>query len=179
MAHTFPKRQEWSDKVLNAGTRGFNLLRDFEREMHSAYPGTSHLKFGYFSKSDLNSVFTMGWRNFKSDMFDVEDFNDAVGSKFGLQVDVHNNITYDENYIMIMDKTFREEVILPERKAAIDRLEASADEAATYVHPEDPEFNKMKDHAREISEKTSVKYKVPVKGTMGGDDDKPKQKANW
>jgi len=165
----FPKRQEWSDNVLNAGTRGFNLLRDFEREMHLAYPDTSHLKFGYFSDTDINHVHTMGWRHFKGDMFDVEDWNTAVGLRFGVRVDASNNIMHGENYIMIMDRGFRDEIILPARKAEITKLEQSADEAASYVHPEDPEYNKMKDHASELSEKTSVKYKVKVKGTPAGD----------
>lgn len=165
----FPKRQEWSDNVLNAGTRGFNLLRDFEREMHLAYPGTSHLKFGYFSESDINHVSTMGWRFFEKDMFDVEDWNKAVGLMFGLRYDASGNIMHGENYIMIMSKDYRNEIILPARKAEITKLEQSADEAASYVHPEDPEYNKMKDHAMELSEKTSEKYKVKVKGTPAGD----------
>jgi len=171
--HTFPKRAEWGDAVLNAGARGFNLLRDFEREMHYAYPDTNHLNFGYFSKDDINSVYTMGWRHFKGSMFDVEDWNSAVGLRFGLRLDVHDNIMYDENYIMIMDRSFRDEIILPARNEEINKVEKSANEAATYVHPDDPEHNRMKDRALELSEATSEKYKVQVRGTPEHSKTKP------
>ena len=163
--HTFPGRAEWSDNVLNAGARGFNLLRDFEFEMHHAFPDTKHLNFGYFSKDDINSVFTMGWRHFKGTMFDVEDWNSAVGLRFGMRLDANDNIMFEENYIMIMDRSFRDEIILPKRKAEIDKVEKSADEASTYVHPDDPEHNRMKDRAHELSEATSEKYKLQVRGT--------------
>ena len=172
----FPKRAEWGDAVLNAGARGFNLLRDFEREMHYAYPETNHLNFGYFSEDDINSVYTMGWRHLKGNMFDVEDWNSVVGLRFGLRLDVHDNIMFEENYIMIMDRGFRDEIILPARRAEIDKVERSADEAATYVHPDDPEHNRMKDRAMELSEATSEKYKVqvrekPKQGKAKSDDD--------
>ena len=170
----FPKRKEWSDRALNAGTRGFNLLRDFEREMHLAYPDTSHLKFGYFSDTAINEVSTMGWKHMKGSMFDVEDWNTAVGLRFSLQRTADDNLKFGDNFIMIMDRGYRDEIILPARKAEVDKAEQSANDAAAYVHPDDPEKNKMMDHARELSEKTSEKYNVRIKGdpALGGVESK-------
>jgi hypothetical protein len=174
----FPKRGEWSTKALNAGTRGFNLLRDFEREMHRAYPGTQDLTFGYFSDIAINEVSTMGWRFLKAEMFDVDDWNTTVGLRFSLQRTVDGNLKYGDNYIMIMHKEYRNDVILPARKAAHDQAEDAADEAAVYVHPDDPEKNKMMDHARELSEKTSEKYTVRATGDPDLGEAKSK-KDNW
>jgi len=159
----FPKVSDWSDSVYNAGAMGFNLLRDFEKEMHRAYPDTQAYTFGYFSDSDISSVSTMGWVHLKGSMFDVEDWNTAVGLRFGLVKDVSDNVKYGENYIMLMPRQHREDVILPSRKRAAERMEAAADDDAIVVHPEDPEYNKMKDAGREIAR--SEKVKVQVKGT--------------
>jgi hypothetical protein len=141
---------------------GYNLLRDFEKDMHETYPDTKPYKFGYFSGDDVNNVSTMGWVHLKGSMFDVEDWNTTVGLRFGLVADASDNIKYGENYIMIMPMQHREEVILPARLDAIKKIEAAADEDAVVVHPEDPEYNKMKDAGREIAK--SEKVKVQVRG---------------
>lgn len=159
----FPKVSDWSEKVYNAGGMGFNLLRDFEREMHEAYPDTKLYNFGYFTGNDVNNVSTMGWVHLKGSMFDVEDWNTAVGLRFGLVADASDNVKFGENYIMMMPRAHRDEVILPERKEATKRLEASADEDSVIVHPEDPEYNKMKDAGRDIAK--TEKVKVQVGGT--------------
>ncbi len=159
----FPKVSDWSEKVYNAGAMGFNLLRDFEREMHEAYPDTQDYNFGYFSESDINNVSTMGWVHLKGSMFEVEDWNTAVGLRFGLQVDASDNIKYGENFVMMMPKHHRETVILPARLEAIKKIESAADEDAVVVHPEDPEYNKMKDAGRKFAK--SEKVKVQIKGT--------------
>ena len=166
----FPKVSDWSEKVYNAGGMGFNLLRDFEREMHKAYPDTQPYNFGYFTGTDVNSVSTMGWVHLKGSMFDVEDWNTAVGLRFGLVADADDNVKFGENYIMMMPRAHRDEVILPERKAATDRLEASADEDSVVVHPEDPEYNKMKDAGRAIAK--TEKTKVQITGTPNRGEEK-------
>jgi hypothetical protein len=168
----FPKTSDWSEKVYNAGAMGFNLLRDFEKEMHRVYPETQDFNFGYFSETDVNQVSTMGWKHMKGDMFDVEDWNSTVGLRFGLTRDASDNLRYGENYIMLMPRNYRETVIMPARLDAIKKIEAAADEDAVVVHPEDPEFNKMKDAGREIAK--TEKVKVQVRGEPDRGEKEPK-----
>jgi hypothetical protein len=169
----FPKVGEWSEKAYSASARGFNLLVDFEREIHKVYPDTSPFRFGFFSEDDLNFQYTIGWQNLKGSMFDVEDFNSTVGLRFGLRVDASDNVLYNNNFIMIMPRAYRDEVILPARKAAHQRMEKAADEDAVFVHPADPEYNKMKDAGREIAK--TEKVKVQVRGTPDRGKDKKEE----
>ena len=169
----FPKLGEWSEKAYAASARGFNLLIDFEREMHRAYPDTQPFRFGFFSEDDLNFQYTIGWKNLKGSMFDVEDFNSTVGLRFGLRIDASDNVLYNNNYIMIMPIAYREEIILPARKAASDRMQKSADEDSVFVHPADPEYNKMKDAGRKIAK--TERAKVVVKGTPDRGEDKKEE----
>ena len=175
----FPKVSDWSENVYNAGATGFNLLRDFEREMHKAYPDTQVYNFGYFSETDINHVSTMGWVHLKGSMFEVEDWNTAVGLRFGLVADASDNIKYGENYIMLMPRQHRDEVILPARLDAIRKIEAAADEDAVVVHPEDPEYNKMKDAGREIAKSEKVKVQVKGEPDRGDEKEKKKSKGIW
>lgn len=158
-----PPEKTWSDHAAVANALGFNLLRDFEPMMHELYPESRIYNFGYFSEEDLNNQQTIGWKFVTADMFNVDNFEQTVGSRFGIQVDVHNRIKHGNNFIMVMSKGHREDVILPARKALYERVEAQADDDAIVVHPEDPEFNKMKDAGRELAR--TEKYKVQGKGT--------------
>jgi hypothetical protein len=167
MTFVGPKVKDYSEKVYNAGARGFNFLVDFEREMWEAFPETTQYRFGKFSDSDVNNVTTEGWQHLKGSMFGIENINEwntKVGLRFSLIRDADDNLTYGGEYVMLMPKQFRDEVILPARKAAHDKLEQSAKDAATYVHPDDPEKNKMRDAAAALSEATSSTTKVTVKG---------------
>jgi hypothetical protein len=157
-----PSEKNWSDHASTITALGFNLLRDFEPLMHELYPESKQYNFGYFSEEDLNNQQTIGWKFMTADMFDVENFDEIVGSRFGIRVDVHNRIKHGNNYIMLMSKNHREDVLLPARKALNKKIEAQADEDAIIVHPEDPEFNRMKDAGRELAR--SEKYKVQGPG---------------
>jgi len=172
MTFVGPKAKDYSERVYNAGMRGFNFLADFEREIWGAFPETTQYRFGKFSDSDINSVTTEGWQHLKGSMFGIEnidEWNTKVGLRFSLIRAADDNITYGGEYVMLMPKVFRDEVILPARKAAQNRAEQSAKDAAVYVHPEDPERNKMQDAAAKLSEATSSTTKVTVKGKDGPD----------
>ena len=175
----FPKLSEWSESTYAATTLGFNLLRDFEKEMHRVYPDTQPYSFGYFSEDDLNERQTEGWKFLTGGMFDVEDFNSTVGSRFGLRVDAHDRVLYNNNYIMLMGRQHREEYVLPARTARSKQVEQAADDDAVFVHPSDPEYNRMKDAGREIAK--TERAKVLVKGApdRGGDSKPEKNTDAW
>ena len=110
-------------------------------------------------------------------VFDVEDWNTTVGLRFGLTVDASDNVKHGNNYIMLMSREYREKVILPERLEAIKRIERAADEDAVVVHPEDPEYNKMKDAGREIAK--TEKKKIQIRGEPDRKESKSKEDDNW
>lgn len=158
-----PPAQEWSEHAGYAKHLGFNLLRDFQPMMWELYPESREYNFGYFSEEDLNNQQTIGWKFLTADMFNVENFEQTVGSRLGLRVNVHNRVMHGNNYIMLMLKRHRDDVILPARKALHERHERTAEEKSVFVHPSDPEYNKMKDAGREIAR--TEKAKVQVKGS--------------
>ena len=170
MTFVGPKETDWSETVYSAGVKGFNFLVDFNSEVRRVFPGTKPYVFGKFSESDIGSVTVIGWRHLKGDMFGIEnidDWNSKVGLRFSLTRDASDNVKYGDEYVMLMPRAHRDEVILPARKEANVRAEQTAKAAATYVHPEDPEKNKMQDAADELSEATSSTRKVRASGTSG------------
>jgi len=172
-----PPEKDWSERATSARALGFNLLRDFEPMMHELYPESRAYNFGFYSEDDVNNQMTFGWRFMTGDMFDVENFDATVGTRFGIRLDVHNRVMHGNNYIMLMSKSYRDDVILPERLQAIRNVEAAADEESVIVHPEDPEYNKMKDAGREIAR--SEKTKVQVRGTPDHNDAKEEPADKW
>ena len=180
----FRKVSEWSDAIRNAGTRGYNPLVNFEKDICEAYPDLRPYTFCFSSESDMNSNQIIGWVPLMASEFDVDDFASAVGLRFGIRSDASNHVRQGENYILYMPKQHRE-IILNSRKEADDAMKERAMDAASYVHPSDPEFNKMKDAARKIAEEGSETYKVQVKGEPDhGDAEveapaKKKKKSGW
>ena len=171
----FRKVTDWSEAIYNAGALGFNLLRDFEPELHRVYPETRPYTFGYFSEDDITNVSTIGWTHMKGDDIEVDDWNSKVGLRFGLTVDASNNVKHGSNYIMYMPRQHRENVILPARKKAIEEQERRADDAGKFVHPSDPEYNRMKDRLEEVVQPTE-KVKVQVRGEPDHGEPQPEKK---
>lgn len=163
----FPKVNEWPEQVYQAGTvGGFNILRDMEKALHHAIPDLRPYNIGFFVETDLKSVMPMGWIHMDYGHLDFEtkdDFNRAIGLRYGLTIDANGHLKVGDNFIMIMPKNYRERII-EERKRALDKQNAMMDGAAAYAHPSDPRASEMKAGAYELSEKGSERYKVQVKG---------------
>jgi hypothetical protein len=160
----FPKVEDWPDEVYNAGTRGaFNLLRDLEKVLHKAIPDLREYNLGIIAEDDIKNVAPMGWVHMKEEHFDYADFNQAVGLRYGLQVDASGNIKAGECFIMMMPKNYRKRV-LAERSRAREAQEATAHNSAAYVHPSDPNAASMREGALEMVNKDSTSYKVQAKG---------------
>ena len=182
MATTFPKVEEWDDAITSAGTRGFNPLVDFERGLHKSYPDLRIYTFCFSSESDMNNNQIIGWKPLMGSMFGVDDFNSAVGLRHGVRVDAADHVRLGDNYVLLMANKHRE-IVLSDRKVADDNMKARSMDAASYVHPSDPEYNKMKDAARAIAEEGSETYKLQVKGEPEHDEaekkPKSKKKSGW
>ena len=163
----FPKITDWSDEVYNAGTRGsFNPLFHLERELHRVIPDLRPYVINLCSEEDLNQNTQMGWVHMDTGHFDyetVDDFNKAVGLRFGMRVDPHGHITVGGNYIMLMPKSYREK-IEQKRKDAYNVTQKTLDESLAVTMPGDPRASEMKSGAEEMSKKGTDQYKVQFRG---------------
>jgi hypothetical protein len=101
----------------------------------------------------------MGWIHLKTDMFDVEEWNKSIGLRFGL-VDDGGLVKFRENYIMIMDKTYRERLQNVRNREAEKDFSAAVDGASAYSHPSDPRHAEMLQLSREKSDLSTVRVQV-------------------
>ena len=146
-----PKASDWKkhEKILNAGLKGFNALTEIPKAMQAEMPEFERFTFGFCSKSDVPEWHTMGWIHLKPDMFDITEWNQAIGLRFGL-TDNAGLIMYRDNYIMIMDKGYRdrlENVRLDETERDFAR---SIEGASAYAHPSDSRHGEMLAASKEL-----------------------------
>lgn len=174
----FPKVTDWSDEVYNAGTRGsFNPLHDLERELHRTIPDLRPYVIMLSSEDDLNSTTQMGWKHMDTGHFDfetVDDFNKAVGLRFGMRIDPHGHLMIGGNYIMLMPKTYREKV-LGKRKEAYNMAQRRANDSLAVSMSGDPRGGEMRQYAEEISKRESTQHKVQFRGEPTYEDETPKR----
>lgn len=178
-----PKLNQWSEKVYQAGTTGgFNVLRDLEPELQQAIPELKAYNIGLFVEDDLKNVMPMGWVYMDRGHLDyetTEDFNNAIGLRYGIVADASSHLKIGDNFIMIMPKDYREK-IKAERKRAYEIQNNEAMAASTYVPKEDPNYEKMQEAAHEVAEKGTSSHKVQVGGEPDGavaEEAKPKRKG--
>ena len=180
----FPKLNQWSDKVYQAGTTGgFNILRDLERELQQAIPDLKAYNIGLFVEDDLKNVMPIGWVYMDYGHLDyetVESFNNAIGLRYGIVIDSSGHLKVGDNYIMIMPKDYREKV-KAERKRAYDLQNQEAMDASTYVPQSDPRYEEMQEGAREAAQKGTSSKTVRVGGEPDGAvaDEAPPKKKGW
>ena len=176
----FPKLSEWNkfDAVQNAGTRGgFIAIRDLEKLLQANIPDLRNYNLAFASESDINQNSTMGWIMLTTGMFDVEDWNREIGTRYNLRTDGGANVMYGNNYLMIMHKGHREKV-LGARLGALNEQNAIAKSIGGYAHPQDPNRSEMLEGAASIAGKDSVKYKVQSAGTPEYDEAPPEEKKS-
>jgi hypothetical protein len=174
----FKAINDWPEEVLNAGTRGeFNPLHDLERVLHEVFTDFRPYVIMFCSEEDLNSAMQIGWVHLKSEHFGydaVKSFNKAVGLRFGMTLDVHNNIKVGGNYILYMPKSYREK-IEKKRKEAYNVTQKTLDESLAVTMPGDPRASEMKSGAEEMSKKGTEQYTVQFRGEPGYDDAETKR----
>lgn len=163
----FKKTDSWGDEVFNAGTRGsFNPIRDLEKTLQRAIPELKAYNIMLCSEGDLNSATSMGWVFMDQADFGyktIDDFNGAIGLKFGMQPDPSGHIKIGSNYILYMSKDYREK-IKARRKEAYDDTQSRLDRSLAVSMPGDPRQGEMRKAAEEMQKKESTSYKVQAKG---------------
>ena len=160
-----PKASDWKkyDELLDAGTKGWNPLSRVPQLLEENFDWAREFTFGFFSEEDVPEAGTYGWVHLRPEHFDVENFNEAVGTRFGL-TDAAGVIKWRHNYLMMMPKDFRRRQ-MGNRHDAYIASTADSLEGAAYAHPEDPQYEKMLKASRELSEMES--YSVQPKALEG------------
>ena len=106
-----PKVSDWKadESVLRAGTRGFNILDELPLALQKAFPWLKEFEFGFFIDEHVPHRTSIGWAHLKKSHLEdgVDEFNQAIGLRFGLTTDGTDNLMWRENYIMIMPNEFR------------------------------------------------------------------------
>jgi hypothetical protein len=103
-------RSQWLNrKSINmASTRGFNPLVEIPKLLYEAYPNLRDLEFGFFIREDIPARRIDGWDFLTPDEFpDWQEFNNAIGLRFGMVLDADNHFKVKENYVMVMGRDYR------------------------------------------------------------------------
>jgi hypothetical protein len=117
-----PKDWESADKqeLLNASTKGWNVLMRLPEMLRKYYDWAKPLEFGFFSEADINEARSYGWMHVQTDFFSensaLEDYNAMVATPFGL-IDHGGVIKCRGNFLMMMSKDFREKQMERRREA--------------------------------------------------------------
>lgn len=136
MGHPSVKDWEKDEAILASGTKGFNVLTELPRLLSKHYPWLQDFRIGFCDKNQLQHWGSIGWAFLRTEHFEIDNFNQAVGLRFGL-VDDGGNIKFRDNYLMIMPKDFRKRQINMRNEEA-DRMISAQTEGQKYVSPADP-----------------------------------------
>ena len=158
MAHPSVKDWESDPEVLAAGTRGFNMLTVLPKLLRKHYPWLEEFEIGFCDKDDIENWTQQAWRMLRTEHFEIDNFNQAIGLRFGL-TDEGGNIRWRKNYLMFMPKDVRrrQEDI---RSDITESTIASQIDGKKYVHPEDPrghEFLQDEEHVYSTDEESRVR----------------------
>ena len=133
-----PKVSDWHrhEEMLISGTSGFDHMDAIPRLLPKEYPWLKDFEFGFCAEHDLAQWRSLGWQFLECSHFDVESFNQAIATPFGLTDDA-GRVRFKDNYVMIMPKTLKEKKDDLSAKEA-DRLFRAQVEGQAYVSPLDP-----------------------------------------
>ena len=133
-----PSVSEWESdpSILASGTRGFNMLTEIPRLLRKHYSWLGDFEIGFCDKDDLPGWLASGWRWLKTEHFDIDNYNQAVGLRFGFSDD-GGNIKWRENYLMIMPKDVRKRQVAI-RNEESERMFSAQTGDQKYVSKADP-----------------------------------------
>jgi len=171
--HNKLTKEYWNSKkeIINAAARGFNMMQDLPRMLQDAYPDLKSVTFGFFSKDDLQYMHAVGWEMLDETFFDVDEFNKSdIPARFGLVTD-KGGIMWNDNYLMVMGKGFREDYLNAVHERSDEMYQKSVD-GKKYVAPGDPRAAEM----AEYSESKLETYRAQPSGAAKRGPGRPKKK---
>ena len=122
--------------MLVSGTSGFDHMEAIPRLLPKEYPWLKDFDFGFCADHDLALWRSLGWQFLECSHFEIESFNKAIATPYGLTDDA-GRVRFKDNYVMIMPKSFKEKKDDLSAKEA-DRLFKAQVEGQAFVSPSDP-----------------------------------------
>jgi len=164
-----PKKSDWGKytEVARAMTKSWNALDDLPKVFCEEYPWLNEYTWGFFVDEDVSERMTYGFRWLEMAHFDydnIDAFNAAVGTRFGLNTDAAGHLKWHDNFIMIRPRELTDEIVLERNRVSEDQM-ARAVEAKTHAIPGDP----REAEAREYSREHSGLDEVHVEGGKAGE----------
>jgi hypothetical protein len=158
-----PKPSDWESEdkkeLLDASTKGWNMLMRLPVLLRKYYDWAKPLTFGFFSEADVNEARSLGWEHVQTAFLDeaFEDYNKLVATPFGL-IDFGGVVKARDNFLMMMSTDFREEQMKRRHEKYLNDTEDSLRHQA-YAHPSDPKYAEMLEAAQEVSRGESYKVR--------------------
>ena len=138
----------WNSKldIIESSVKGWNPQKMLPRHLQEAYPDLKAVSFGFFSADDLQERHSVGWELMSTDLFDVDEFNKSdIPARFGLVVK-DGAIMWRDNYLMIMGKDYRKQLVKARHDHHEEQYSASI-RNKKYTAPSDPRGKEMSQYA--------------------------------
>jgi hypothetical protein len=161
-------KEFWNSKseIIEAATRGWNPQQRLPALLREAYPDFKHLDFHFCSERDLMEMQSYGWTPLTPGDFDVDSFNNSdIPSRFGV-VDAGGMIKWRDNYLLVMDRSFRDKLIAARHNRHEEQVVQSVNDQR-FAMREDPRASEMLEYSESMLE-TAI-----IRPSMGGE---PKRK---
>lgn len=139
----------WNKKteIIEASVRGWDPLQRLPVLLQEAYPELKNVKFGFFIEDDLPERHSIGWELFTKEFFDADELNKSVlPARYGLTDDGSGALKWRDNYLMIMHKNFRAQ-LMAARNAHSEEKYSSSITGQKYTAPSDPRGAEMAEYA--------------------------------
>ena len=148
-----PTAAYWNSKseIISAAVKGFNMLSALPKMLKEAYPWMKELELGFSSTSDLPEWHSQGWIHLRTEHFDIDEFNKSdLPSRFGL-TDDGGAIKWRDNWLMIMGKDFRDELVGARNQAHETRFQDAVQQQRRAL-PGDPRAAEMAEYSSSMFE---------------------------
>jgi len=146
MANNKPSVKDWerNPAISRAGTKGFNPNEEIPKMLKAEFDWLKDFDFAMCIASDIPTALYGGWKHLLAEYFDVENFNAAIGLRFGLN-DADGVIKLEENYIMIMPTAEAKRVLDERNDAFEEHYEKVTRSSGIYTDKNDPDGRKLQD----------------------------------
>jgi hypothetical protein len=168
----------WNSKteIIEAATQGWNPLDRLPKLLKEAFSYLKNVEFGFFSESDLPEMFSQGWELFTKDMFDADEFNKSViPARYGLTDDGSGALKWRDNYLMIMGKDFRNQLMASRHAKHEDQFVKSIEERK-FTMKGDPQAEEMAKYSESKYETKTIKPTGKTPEPKRGPGRPPKKK---
>ncbi len=135
-----PQISDWNrhEEILSANVQGFNPLKDLPKLLAKEFAWARDYVMCFSSEEDIPENRSKGWQHMRMEWLGEgkESFNRAMPLRFGITDDGGGNVRWRDNWLMVMPKTLRAEVVAA-RNAASEARYSGEVERQTYAAPGD------------------------------------------